>query len=73
MAALRGQARSHRARAHPGACEVPVGAGVPAKGCKAAPISNRRITAWRWTLRSTSQRQSLHCPPATPAPARNGW
>ncbi|AVD93251.1 hypothetical protein C4Q27_12940 [Pseudomonas sp. SWI36] len=29
---LRGHARSHRAQRNPEGCEVPVGAGVPAKG-----------------------------------------
>ncbi|OUM33409.1 hypothetical protein B8W72_12625 [Pseudomonas putida] len=37
-AALRGHARSHRDRVFFRRCAVPVGAGVPAKGRKAAPF-----------------------------------
>ena len=40
FAALRGHARSHRDRAGFRPCDNPVGAGMPAKGRKAAPIKN---------------------------------
>ncbi|AVH36634.1 hypothetical protein AL532_10040 [Pseudomonas monteilii] len=39
FAALRGQARSHRTCTVLETCAVPVGAGLPAKGRKAAPIN----------------------------------
>ncbi|AUO23375.1 hypothetical protein C0058_15810 [Pseudomonas sp. NC02] len=31
------------------------------------------FTAWRSTLQSTSQRQSLHCPPSIPGHAPSVW
>ncbi|PPB15213.1 hypothetical protein HV87_11085 [Pseudomonas aeruginosa] len=39
FAALRGHARSHRSRAFLECSAKRVGAGAPAKGCKAAPIT----------------------------------
>ncbi|QDY36463.1 hypothetical protein CHR26_09520 [Pseudomonas putida] len=43
FAALRGHARSHRIVTGPEAGAIPVGAGVPAKGCKAALASQRLV------------------------------
>ncbi|AZL69170.1 hypothetical protein EJA05_16190 [Pseudomonas oryziphila] len=56
LAALRGQARSHRMCALLESCAVPVGAGLPAKGCNAAPVDAMAVPGLPrlWGLRPTS-------------------